>query len=103
MRAFLLLAPLTCLLFLPAPSLAAAAGETCDGKIGIQCDAGLWCEHPAGACSVADGAGTCVEESGPICIEVYMPVCACDDVQYSNDCKRKVAKAQLDHVGACER
>jgi hypothetical protein len=104
MRALHLIGLLSYLLLLPsAPASAAGVGELCDGKIGIQCDAGLWCEHPAGQCSVVDGAGTCVKETGPICIEVYMPVCACGGVQYSNDCKRKTAKAQLDYVGECTK
>jgi len=104
MRAFFFLGFVFGLLLLPsAPASAAGAGETCDGIAGIQCDAGLWCEHPAGQCDVADAAGTCVKESGPICTEDYMPVCACGGVQYSNDCRRKAAKAQLDHVGECEK
>ena len=108
MRAIFLLAVLPGLLVLSAsPSFAAKVGETCDGIAAIQCDKGLWCEHPAGQCHVADGAGKCVEETGPACIEKNDPVCACPvgdkpAVQYSNDCFRKVAKAQLDHVGKCE-
>ena len=109
MRAYLLLTTLVCLSVLPAaPSSAAKVGETCDGIAAIKCDPKLWCEHPDGECNVPDGAGTCVEETGPICMENYLPVCACAEegkkpVQYSNDCKRKVAKAQLDHVGECKK
>ena len=61
---------------------------------------------PAAKCHVADGAGKCVAETGPACIEMHAPVCACPvgdkpAVEYSNDSFRKVAKAQLDHVGSC--
>jgi hypothetical protein len=107
MRAILRLAVLAGLLMLSlSPSFAAKVGETCDGFAGIKCDSGLWCEHPAGQCQMADGAGKCVEQRGPKCTEDYDPVCACPvgdkpAVQYPNDCKRKEAKAQLDHVGEC--
>ena len=108
MRAYLFLATLTGLVVLtPAPSSAAKLGETCDGIAHLQCDKGLWCEHPAGECGLPDGAGSCVKELGPVCKEDYAPVCACPEggknpVQYSNDCKRKAAKTQLDHVGECK-
>jgi hypothetical protein len=107
MRAIFLLAVLSGLLVLPAsPSFAAKVGETCDGIAAIQCDKGLWCEHPAGQCQVADGAGKCVAETMPPCIEMHAPVCACPvgdkpAVEYSNECFRKAAKAQPDHVGSC--
>ena len=88
---------------LSASSLsAAAAGETCDGIAGIQCDEGLWCEHPAAQCSVADGAGMCAN-APEVCTQDYKPVCGCDGKTYSNDCMRKGAKAQLDHVGECAK
>jgi hypothetical protein len=104
MRALFFLGLLSSALLLPlGPASAAGAGEQCDGIAGIPCDAGLWCEHPAGECGIIDGAGTCVEETGPICTEQYMPVCACGGVQYSNDCRRKAAKAQLDYVGECKK
>jgi hypothetical protein len=105
MRAsLLLLAPACCLLAVVAsPAWAAKLGETCDGIAAIRCDEGLWCEHQAGECQMADGAGRCVEESGPFCVEIFMPVCACGGVQYANDCVRKAAKAQLDYRGACHK
>ena len=104
MRAYLFLATLTGLVVLtPAPSSAAKLGETCDGIAHLQCDKGLWCEHPAGECGLPDGAGSCVQETGPACKEDVNRVCGCDKVTYSNDCKRKVAKAQLDHAGECKK
>jgi hypothetical protein len=109
MRVCLLLAVIAPLLVLPpTPSSAAASGETCDGIAAIQCGAGMWCEHAPGLCDGKDVSGTCVKVSGPFCKEDQDPVCACKDdkgnqVTYSNDCKRKVAKAQLDHVGECAK
>ena len=109
MRAIFLPAALAGFLVLSfSPSFAAKVGETCDGIAVIQCDPGLWCEHPAGQCQVADGAGKCVAETPPNCEEIADPVCACQvgdkpAVEYPNDCKRKVAKAQLDYKGHCKK
>jgi hypothetical protein len=104
MRAFMLLIGFALLSALPASPLSAAAlGETCDGIAAIQCDEGLWCEHPAGQCKVADGAGICAKEPGAVCTADYLPVCGCDGKTYGNDCERKRAKAQLDHVGECAK
>ena len=68
MRAFMLLIGFALLSALPASPLSAAAlGDTCDGIAAIRCDEGLWCEHPAGQCKVADGAGVCANEPEAIC------------------------------------
>ena len=82
------------------PGAAAALGEACDGVAGIQCDAGLWCEHPEGQCKVADAAGACIKPP-EVCTQDYKPVCGCNGETYGNDCMRRMAKVQLDYVGEC--
>ena len=102
MRRLMVLIGFVSLFVLPAAPLSAAKlGETCDGIAAIQCDAGLWCEHPGGGCKVADGSGTCVKEPGAMCAAIFLPVCGCDGKTYGNDCERKRDKVQLDHVGDC--
>ncbi|MCJ7526715.1 MAG: hypothetical protein MUO37_01170 [Methyloceanibacter sp.] len=103
MRALIFLAGFALLSALPpGSSEAAKLGETCDGIAALQCDKGLWCEHPAGECQVADGAGTCQEE--PImCEAIFHPVCGCDGKSYDNDCVRKSEGVQRDHFGDCAK
>ena len=81
---------------------AAGKGEVCGGIIGIPCDKGLWCQHPAGQCKVADGLGKC-DVIPRACPRNFRPFCGCDGKTYANDCTRRMAKAQLNHVGACRK
>jgi len=80
-------------------------GQSCDGfrppPIPV-CRPGLFCEHPAGSCGIADGAGTCVAVTGA-CDLLLAPVCGCDGKTYSNDCARRNARVQLNHKGECKR
>jgi len=104
MRALIFLAGFALLSALPSGSSEAAKlGETCDGIAALQCEEGLWCEHPAGECNVADGSGTCAKEAGAICYTIYLPECGCNGKTYGNDCERKREKAQLDYKGACAK
>jgi hypothetical protein len=48
----------------------------------------------------ADAAGQCAQ-APEVCTQDYNPVCGCDGKTYGNDCVRKAAKAQLDHLGEC--
>src|ERR1700723_4275127 len=82
------------------PARAVGLGETCAGAAGVGCDAGLWCELDAGACSNAAAEGKCAH-APQICNMIYMPVCACGGKTYGNDCERRSAKAQKSHNKQC--
>jgi hypothetical protein len=76
-------------------------GELCGGIAGFVCAGGLFCEHPAGSCRVADGAGTC-KRLPQACDAIFSPACGCDGKTYGNDCERQLAGVPLDHAGACK-
>jgi hypothetical protein len=103
------MAALTIVLGLAFGSTAAVAagkkageGETCGGIIGISCNKGLWCQNAPGQCKVADAQGKC-EVIPKACEKIFLPVCACNGKTYPNDCERRRARAQLDHIGVCEK
>ena len=53
-------AALTLMISLPTGANAVGPGKQCGTIVGIQCDAGLFCQNKPGQCNVADAAGTCV-------------------------------------------
>ncbi len=81
---------------------AAGKGEVCGGLFPISCDKGLWCQNPAGQCKVFDGQGKC-DVIPRFCTRQFQPVCGCDGKTYGNDCERRMARVQLNHVGRCKK
>jgi hypothetical protein len=81
---------------------AVPAGQPCDGA-GALCDKGLWCEPPAGACTLSKGICVAVPS---LCIArknsaSYRPVCGCNSKTYSSDCFRRAYKVAKFHEGKC--
>jgi len=79
---------------------AAGPGQACGGLFPIPCDAGLYCEFPAGQCGGFDMQGVC--RSKPrFCIRIFRPVCGCNGQTFGNDCDRRAAGVSLAHRGKC--
>ena len=85
----------------PTNATAVGVGKTCGGFAGVSCDAGLWCEPPAGRCGGADLQGKCIKVT-EMCTRHYQPVCGCDKKTYGNDCVRRAAKIQKASNGECK-
>ena len=90
------------LAFGSAGASAAGKGETCGGIFPNTCDKGLWCQNPAGECKIINGQGKC-DVIPRACPRIFRPVCGCDGKTYATDCTRRMARAQLNHVGACKK
>jgi hypothetical protein len=98
------LVTLLTLIVIPAGANAVGVGKTCGGFPGPQCDAGLFCEKPAGKCSVIDMIGKCVKVP-QVCpmqkTSIVRPVCGCNGTTYGNDCERQKAMVSKNHNGKC--
>lgn len=95
------------LLLASAGASAVGPGKTCDGIAAIKCDAGLFCEHPAGRCGVIDGTGKCVKVPQVCTMSklkklIVRPVCGCNGKTYGNDCERQMAMVSKNHNGKCK-
>ncbi len=79
-------------------------GEHCPA--GWQCDQGLTCELPIGACGPLAGTGTCVDIVS-VCDQTSPPgevagsVCGCDGREYASECEARLAGAYILNAGAC--
>ncbi|MGJ5081330.1 Kazal-type serine protease inhibitor family protein [Bradyrhizobium sp. HKCCYLS3013] len=85
---------------LPSSAVAVGPGRACGGFAGIRCNAGLYCEFPAGQCGRFDMMGVC-RRKPTLCPRIYMPVCGCNFQTYGNDCERRAAGVSLAHPGRC--
>jgi hypothetical protein len=84
----------------PTGTQAAKLGQQCGGLVGIQCDAGLFCQFRPGTCGRFDQFGVCTRVPR-FCPKIFKPVCGCDGKTYPNDCVRETAGVSKAHNGRC--
>lgn len=81
------------------PAVCIGAPQTCNNQ--MACPSGLFCDmNQPRRCLASAVGGICIEPP-TACDRRYDPVCGCDGMTYGNDCMRRMAKVQIDHVGEC--
>ncbi|WP_438029208.1 Kazal-type serine protease inhibitor family protein [Sorangium sp. So ce233] len=77
--------------------------QLCGGLLGLECDAGLFCNYSLEAmCGAGDMTGVC-DPIPEACTEEYNPVCGCDDRTYGNACAANSAGVSVASRGECRR
>lgn len=74
----------------------------CVEKVILECNSNDDCTKDNEFCELSgcEGSGLCTEKPDA-CTEDYQPVCGCNEVTYSNDCKRQSAGVSKSASGEC--